>query len=543
MNINRLLGKVKVANKLRISIAISILIIVGIQLSAANKLKDTMTAERQTKAIGLVESVSSQLNAIAKSANLTAEQKQTQAKYLINNTRFGESGYFFVFDNRGDMVAHPIKPALNNQSMTTHVKPFIRNAFTQFVDTAEQYGQGFVTYQWPKPGSTEQEEKVSYVQKQAHWNWVIGTGIYLTDIQETYYQTLRSILIEMLVYIAILLIVSQYVARNITKPLNKLTRTMTQVANEKDLTIQLKHQGNDELSEMGRAFNESNVQFRHVLDNINENTMSLASQAEELSVVTQQIKTGIVEQHQETASIQDKVSHLNESAQEVFQQTQSALDNVEHAGQLTAQSLKHINDNAVSINEVAERVDSAEHAVKELQNSSDKITEVLDVIQKVAEQTNLLALNAAIEAARAGEQGRGFAVVADEVRTLAMRTQQSTEDIQAIINQLHTGVKATVDEMVLCKQSANEGLLISKQCNETLQQVDGAMQAIQLSNAEIAAAAQLQSDNIAVIADNMASIATVSEQTETGAEHTHAASQQLSVMSQELSDLVREFKV
>jgi methyl-accepting chemotaxis protein len=318
---------------------------------------------------------------------------------------------------------------------------------------------------------------------------------------------------------------------------------MTQVANEKDLTIQLKHQGNDELSEMGRAFNESNAQFRHVLDNINENTMSLASQAEELSVVTQQIKTGIVEQHQETASVQDKVSHLNESAQEVFQQTQSALDNVEHAGQLTAKSLKHINDNAVSINEVAERVDSAEQAVKELQNSSDKITEVLDVIQKVAEQTNLLALNAAIEAARAGEQGRGFAVVADEVRTLAMRTQQSTEDIQAIINQLHTGVKATVDEMVLCKQSANEGLLISKQCNETLQQVDGAMQAIQLSNAEIAAAAQLQSDNIAVIADNMASIAAVSEQTETGAEHTHAASQQLSVMSQELSDLVREFKV
>ena len=148
-----------------------------------------------------------------------------------------------------------------------------------------------------------------------------------------------------------------------------------------------------------------------------------------------------------------------------------------------------------------------------------------------------------MEHALAGEHGGGCAVVADEVRTLAMRTQQSTEDIQAIINQLHTGVKTTVDEMVLCKQSANEGLLISKQCNETLQQVDGAMQAIQLSNAEIAAAAQLQSDNIAVIADNMASIAAVSEQTETGAEHTHAASQQLSVMSQELSDLVREFKV
>ena len=115
---------------------------------------------------------------------------------------------------------------------------------------------------------------------------MIGTGIYLADIQETYYQTLQSILIEMAIYITLLLVVSQYVARNITRTLNKLTHTMSQVVNEKDLTIQLKHQGNDELSEMGRAFNESNAQFRHVLDNINENTLSLASQAEELSVLS-----------------------------------------------------------------------------------------------------------------------------------------------------------------------------------------------------------------------------------------------------------------
>ncbi len=502
-----------------------------------------MTAERQTKAISLVESVSSQLNAIAKSAALTTEQKQAQAKDLINNTRFGESGYFFVFNIKGDMVAHPIKPALNDNSMTQHTKPFIRHAFMQFVDTAEQYGEGFVNYLWPKPGSTEQEEKVSYVKKQPHWNWVVGTGIYLADIQENYYQTLRSILIEIAIYITLLLIVSQYVARNITRPLNKLTRTMSQVANEKDLTIQLKHQGNDELSEMGRAFNESNAQFRHVLDNINENTLSLASQAEELSVVTQQIKTGIIEQHTQTTSVQEKVADLEESAQEVFNKTQHALENVEHAAQLTEHGLQHINDNAITIENVSFRVNNAAETVKDLQSSSDKITEVLDVIQKVAEQTNLLALNAAIEAARAGEQGRGFAVVADEVRTLAMRTQQSTEDIQAIINQLHSGVSATVAEMDLCRQSAQEGLVISQQCDETLKNIDAAVKVIEQANNDIATATHMKTQNISVISDKMLGISAVSQHTEEGAEHTHAASQQLSVMSQELSDLVREFKV
>ena len=502
-----------------------------------------MTAERQEKAVALIESISSQLNAIATSHQLTKQEKQTQVKYLINNTRFEESGYFFAFDNRGDMIAHPIKPELNDSSMTSHVKPFIRDAFTRFVDTAHRHGHGFVTYQWPKPGSTEQEEKMSFVKSQDHWNWIIGTGIYLADIQQAYYRTLKLILLEMLIYIALLLLISQYVARNITRPLDKLTRTMTQVARQKDLTIQLKHQGKDELAEMALAFNESNHQFRHVLDNINENTLSLASQAEELSVITNQIKTGIVEQHSQTTSVQEKVADLEESSQQIFLKTQQALESVDNAAKLTEEGLKHINDNAITIDIVASRVNNAAQTVKDLQLSSNKITEVLDVIQKVAEQTNLLALNAAIEAARAGAQGRGFAVVADDVRTLAMRTQQSTEDLQAIINQLHSGVSATVDEMDLCKKSAQEGLVISQQCDQTLQKIDLAVKEIEQANSDIASATHMKAQNISVISDKMLNISSVSQQTEDGAAHTHAASQQLSVMSQQLSDLVKEFKV
>ena len=530
-------------NKLRITIILSIAIIIGNQISAAIKLKNKALNERQNKATVLIESIGSQLNAIASLPDLTKEEKQAKAIHIKNNTRYGDAGYFFVFDTRGNMVSHPIKPKLNGRSMTAHHETYIRTAFSQFVDTALSFGKGFVTYQWPKPGSNEQEQKISFVQKMAHWNWIVGTGIYITDVEETYVKTLRNVLLEMVIYIAILLFVSHHIARNITKPLNKLTATMTQVANDKDLTIQLKHQGNDEFAKMGIAFNESNNQFRHVLENISDNTMSLASQAEELSVVTQQIKTGIDEQHTETASVQDKVNQLNLSAESVFKQTQSALDNVDQANQLTVQGLKFIGDNAVNIQQVAQRVKSAEIAVKDLQNSSNQITEVLNVIQKVAEQTNLLAFNAAIEAARAGEQGRGFAVVADEVRTLAMRTQQSTEDIQSIINQLHAGVNTTVSEMTRCKHSANEGLTISEQCNDTLKKIDLAMREVEVSNTQIAGAAQTQSASISSIVDNMESIAAIAEQTGTGAEHTHAASQQLSEMSQQLSSLVSEFKV
>ena len=543
MNINSLLGRIRVVNKLRISIVLATTIIMGIQFSSAHKLKQTMTTERQIKAITLVESLSSQLNTIAVNSELTLEQKQIAAKNLINGTRFGDAGYFFVFDLDGQMITHPIKPELNGSNMIRHQKRFIANAFSAFVDTANRQGQGFVRYQWPKPGSSEQEEKVSFVQRQSHWGWVLGTGIYLADIEKNYNDALYWILLESLFYIVMLTVISQYVARNITKPLHKLTRTMHQVANNKDLTIALKHQGQDELAEMGKAFNESNRQFRNVICNIADNTMSLASQAEELSVVTQQIKGGINQQHQETASVQEKLTNLDNSATQVLKQSHLTLEAVGQTSNLSKQGITLLKDNTNTIEKVADSVESASDTVAALQHSSNKITEVLDVIKQVADQTNLLALNAAIEAARAGEHGRGFAVVADEVRTLALRTQTSTEHIEEIINEVRQGVRSTVAEMANCKHFATRGLTLSLECDKTLQEIDNAVIDIESANKDIATAAQHQNRQLCEVVSSMTSIATISEQTEMGAEQTHASSQQLSEMSQELSQLVSEFRV
>lgn len=543
LNVNHLLRQLSVASKLRLSIILASIIIIGIQLTAANKLEATMVSERKTQAINLVATLNSQLNAIKLNHALTEEQKKTQAKQLIDATRYDQTGYFFMFDLTGNMVSHPIKPQLNGQSMTMHSKAFISSAFRDFVKMAQQNDAGFVEYLWPKPGSSEQESKTSYIYRLNHWDWAIGTGIYLADVQEAYTDILIQIAIETLLYIALLVLMSQIIARNITRPLTKLTRTMGQITQKKDLTIQLKSQGNDELTTMATTFNNMNQHFRDVLNNINGNTHSLASQAEELACVTNQIQTGIKKQNTDTESVQNKIAALSDSSQTVFSQTQYALETAQQSSQLTEQGIEHLNSNMGAIEKVAKSVSQAEKAVADLQQSSTEIGAVLDVINKVAEQTNLLALNAAIEAARAGEQGRGFAVVADEVRTLAMRTQQSTDDIQNIIAKLHQGVSSTVSEMSTCKHATEQGLQTGSLCNETLKKIDAAVKSLSEINTEIANSAQVQTQNTDDIANSMCEIAMVASQTETGAEHTKASSHNLSEMSHQLNHLVAEFKV
>ncbi|MFC0118590.1 methyl-accepting chemotaxis protein [Pseudoalteromonas xiamenensis] len=543
MKINYLLSKLKVAAKLRLIIVLASVIIITLQWLSASKLKSTMIAERQNKAVTLIQTLESQLNSIAVNDSLDEQSKKRAAIELLNNSRYEPSGYFFLFSNSGDMVAHPIKPELNGLSMVYHSKPFISNAFTLFVETAKRHGEGFVSYEWPKPGSSDQEEKLSFVKQLRFFDWIIGTGIYLTDVEKQYRDTLVQLLIETIAYVAILLTLSSLVARNIIKPLNKMTRTMTDIAQNKDLTITLKNQGNDELATMAQAFNEMTADFREVVNSINDNTCALASSAEELACVTNQIQQGIAQQNADTDMATQQIGQIEQSATQVFHQTQVALNKVNHTTELTESGLQSLIQTVESIEQISNRVDSATIAASHLQQSSSQIEIVLEVINKITEQTNLLALNAAIEAARAGEQGRGFAVVADEVRTLAMRTQQSTLDIQTIISEIQKGVETTVNDMMTCKTATELSISLSQQCNDALSAIDASVTEISAINRLIAEASESQSSAVSDVVQGMLGISSVAEQTETGAKHTQASSHQLSEMSCELNTMVNQFKV
>lgn len=543
MKLNRLLATIRIPAKLNLIIAVSAVLLILIQLTSAYHLKTTLTEARQQQAVALVQAIASQLDAEAAAGLQDAETAQKRVRQLAAASRYGDHGYFFLFDTSGVMVMHPVNPALDGLPMLAHEQSYMVQAFRTFVDVATKQGKGFASYLWPKPGAAGQEEKVSYLQKLQHWDWVLGSGIYLADIHEQFTQALLTVAIETSICIALLVLLSGVVARNITKPLGALTRTISNIAQHKDLTVSLKSYGSDELSVMAKAFNGMNSDFRAVLAHIHNNTSSLASQAEELSCVTSQIQTGITQQFNDTESVMNSVNDLTRSAQRIYAEAEQALDTADQSSQLTRQGLMDLQQTLDAVAHIAANIASAQSSVQELQQSSTEIGVVLEVINQIAEQTNLLALNAAIEAARAGEQGRGFAVVADEVRKLAQRTQQSTLDIKQIITRLHQGVESTVRDMAHCQQASEQSKTTSERTQTTLVQINSAAQSLSTVNSQIADAARQQSQAIGAVAECVCGISTVAKQTEAGARHTQESSIELSAMSHRLNTLVAQFKV
>ncbi|MBD1558993.1 methyl-accepting chemotaxis protein [Vibrio sp. S9_S30] len=505
-----------------------------------------MINERKQAAESLVQSGINQVNQIEKLVTLgklSLEEGQTRAKDLINSKRYGSSGYFWLNDINGVMVTHPIKPELNGNNMARHNTSYISNAFRQFIDTAKTQGSGFVAYDWPKPGSKELEKKVSFVAKSNQWDWVLGTGVYFTDVEEAFEDEMMTTLVHTLIFVITLVIFSSLIAQNILKPLDKLTRTMSLIADDKDLSIIMKSKGKDELATMATAFNKMNANLRDVVVSIHGNTDSLASQAEELSSVTQQIQSGIRDQKEQTFAVSSRIEQLTHSANLVSEKVEIALLTTKESTETIASGTRSVNENLDVIHGVAKEVQATVKIAEDLESSSKEIGDILDVIKQIAEQTNLLALNAAIEAARAGEQGRGFAVVADEVRTLAQRTQESTGNIQRIISDLQTGVQHTVNSLEHCQQKAELGIEKATNCGDALTSVQASIKTLAEMSTDIAHSAEDQRHQILSIGNSISNISEVAEQTEMGTNQTSQSSEQLSIMAQRLNGLVNAFKV
>ncbi|MDG6099801.1 methyl-accepting chemotaxis protein [Alteromonas sp. ZYF713] len=542
-SVNHWLGQLRISVKLIIIILIASITLIWLQVDSALDMKRLLIAERKSQAEHLLLSLHSQLDAISQDESLSLEQQKQRIKNAVKHARYGKNGYFFAFDDTGLMVMHPIASDLNDQQMLSHSKAYIADTFAKFVDTIRQQDQGFATYQWPKPGSSEQESKTSFVKRLNQWGWAVGTGVYFADIEEQFQNALLAIAIKSTICILLLWVIAGLIARNIVKPLNSLGVNIASVSQTRDLTNQFTVKGKDELSVVAHSFNSLTSDFKSVLQNISENTFSLASQAEELAAVTTQIEQGLVQQKTDTSTVNQQVTQLHTAAEHIMSITEDAIQSVSETSDMSQACVTDLDLTVNKITQIDSIVGTTQESVQALQVSSKQIGTVLDVINGIAEQTNLLALNAAIEAARAGEQGRGFAVVADEVRALASKTQQSTLNIKQIIDDIHQSVDTTVTNMADCRLSTEEGKEIGQQCRQTLLLMNEKIEALAAAHGTISHAASNQNMAVADVSKSVFSIASVSEQTSLGASQTQVASRELSEMSQLLNQLVGQFKV
>jgi len=377
------------------------------------------------------------------------------------------------------------------------------------------------------------------------------TEALLTDLEEKQGVTIEEkittlgILAITVTTILILIIAATlgWLARGILRPLRSLTHTMSLAASENDLSLRIPVNSRDEIGQTSRAFNTMLDKFQGIVQQVSGSTAQLSTAAEEMSAVTLQASQGIQEQQSQTDQLATAMNEMAATVQEVARHAIDAAGAASTANEESANGRQVVKNAVNTIDVLAEAIGRAADAIHHVEADSDRIGTVLDVIRGIAEQTNLLALNAAIEAARAGEQGRGFAVVADEVRTLAGRTQESTQEIQQMIESLQAGSKEAVQLMEQSREQTRTGVEQTARAGDALSAIADEVERINDMNTQIASAAEEQSAVAEEINSNVVSISQVADESARGAEQTTRTSEELASLASDLQQMVAKFKV
>lgn len=330
----------------------------------------------------------------------------------------------------------------------------------------------------------------------------------------------------------------------VTVPLQKISDRIKNIASgDGDLTIRVQVDSHDELGELATHVNRFMDQLQTLVKDIRRNTDDVSHSAEELLTVASNGQRAADEQCQAITTVVTAVNELSMAIQEVARNTSNTAQSTKEASSITEQGQQRIGLAVNHVEHLSTHVTQTAQTIVSLEDEAKNVTSVIDVIRGVAEQTNLLALNAAIEAARAGEQGRGFAVVADEVRTLASRTQQSTADIQGMLSQLQQGVQKAVAAMNASAGMTHEAVTSAGEAGQSLKGIGAAVNEITNMAIQIATAVEEQSSVTAEIDKNLVSINQLAMSNSDGATHTAQASQRLSQLSSGLRDRLRHFRV
>ncbi len=354
----------------------------------------------------------------------------------------------------------------------------------------------------------------------------------------------RSLTVVIVVTFVVILTVAFFFARVLTKPIKALVDRLKDIAEgEGDLTQRVDQDRKDELGELGKWFNMFVEKIHGVISQVGATSQEVAGAATQIAASSEEMAQGIGEQNQQVTQISAAVEEMSASIVEVARKSGEAANNAQESGKVAQEGGQVVSETIQGMNEISEAVSASAASVSELGKRGEQIGQIIEVINDIADQTNLLALNAAIEAARAGEHGRGFAVVADEVRKLADRTTKATEEIGESITAIQTETDQAVQRMTAGTEQVQVGVEKATLAGQSLEQIVAGAQEVATMIQSIAAAAEEQSAASEQVSRGVQSVSAVTNQSAEGASQSAMAASQLSAKAEELQALVGRFKL
>ncbi len=526
-----------------------LVLLLGVIFYALPFMQQKLMAEKRTATRGIIEvaySIVADYDSLVQKGELTIQEAQQRAIANIKSIRYKDKDYVWINDMHPTMIMHPMKPEMNGQDISDFKDPNGKKLFVEMVNACNEKGEGFVDYQWPKPGAVKPVPKISFVKLYKPWGWVMGSGIYVDDVAAEIADMRKNVAAFTGVGAMIIIVIVYGISVLITRPLKAGVIFADRLA-KGDFTVpDLNIKSKDEAGTLAGALNETKNELGRLLGSamgeVSGTATQVASASEELSATVHQMTRRLDEQTKRSAQVATASTEMSQTVVDIARNASEIAASA--AGTLkTAETGEGVVRQTVSeVRMISDSVARSAEGITALGERSKQIFEIVDVIKDIADQTNLLALNAAIEAARAGEQGRGFAVVADEVRKLAEKTTKATAEVGEMIGAIQNETDRAVHAMNESQSRVEKGVSLSTEAGEALRKILESVRGLQSMVQQIASATEEMSTVSDSISSDIEMIADVSKEASGGASQIEEASNDLAKLSADLLEVTKKFK-
>ncbi len=444
---------------------------------------------------------------------ITVDEAQAAALKTVSRMRFNGEDYFWINDLQARILMHPVKPALNGTDGSNLIDPNGVAIFSEFARTARNHGKGYVNYQWPKPGVDHPEDKVAFVAEFKPWGWVIGTGLYLDDLE----RVKREEVILTIGIVSVALMFAGYLFVCFYRVMDgglRETRRHLRAMSIGDLTTSPSPWGKDEAASLM-------LELRHVQDSLRGTVLKVRQSSESIVHSSVEIASGTADLSTRTEQAANSLEQSAAAMEKISTNVGMTADNIREASSVAQLNAQSAIDGGHVMQQVVQTMEGI-HA------SSAKINEIIGTIDGITFQTNLLALNAAVEAARAGEQGRGFAIVANEVRALAQRSAHAAFEVKTLIG-------GSVEQI-------ENGTHIVRKAASTIEGILDSSQRVDALLGEVATAAQEQTQGVSHVGTAVQDLDRMTDQNAAMVAETYAGANAMKQQAQTLAQSVAHFK-